>query len=674
VNNHQPIDRVRKYLIPQPQEIEGKEGSFAWPDVLLLEPWGDLDERENDRLAEFADTLHRELGIRLEVASPDEEPHLNLFLHPLVPPGFTENDFPASGETFIRDSYVLQVGEEITLWAGGGPGLFYGLETLLQVFRSGAGERSTPGLLIRDVPAFDHRMVQYDIAREQTVKMEHLKRVIRRLASLKVNEVMLYLEYRYRWESHPEFGPPGTLTADQADELVQFARSYYIDLVPQVNVLGHVEGFLRHENWAHLRELPDNPFQLCPDKPESYELFRELIAEMLPHFPVDYFHVGGDESWELGKCPQCAAKAEKEGIAAVYADHMVKFHEFLRSRGKRMAVWGDIMLQHKEIADRMPKDIIVFDWHYHASSAESLDFFREKGFEVYAASSLTAYESNRFVPRWDRSDANTGPFFRDAAERNLRGACYTTWEMFHGNFFQNNWYHIIYGAQASWNPAESSDGGLSERFGEAFMGDPGNHLTGILRILGERMRSIWNGFEGESDAGPIRRVFFDPDPLKLPRDAANGITAEQIAESYDALDEAAELLHVGRQQATRNTDLFEWLDFPIRMYRSALRRIQCFTIAKGSYDGAVDAKQKTSQDALLPVVEVLDAFLNIQNDLEYYLTEQPFAIERYGSSKDDLDRYRAQVTNLTEYIGRILEALRGWPEGPMPDPKDLGLG
>jgi len=60
VNDRQSIDRVRRYLIPQPRKIEPADGAFAWPASLLLEPWGDLDDRQAARVEEFAADPQRE--------------------------------------------------------------------------------------------------------------------------------------------------------------------------------------------------------------------------------------------------------------------------------------------------------------------------------------------------------------------------------------------------------------------------------------------------------------------------------------------------------------------------------------------------------------------------------------------------------------------------------------
>jgi signal transduction histidine kinase len=648
------------------------DGHFPWPRTLSVEVWGELSSRGQTHLSQFGEKLERDLAISLEEASPEEEPLLDVFLYPLVPPGYRDKDFPADAGPSRQDAYLLAVEGTITLWAGGEPGMFYALETLLQLFRNG-GTSGIPGLVIRDAPAFAHRMVQYDIAREQTVCLDYLKQVIRRLASLKVNQVMLYIEYRYRWKSHPAFGPPDTLTAELARELTDYARSYCVDLIPQVNVLGHVEGFLRHADYAHLREVPEEPFQLCPTDPKSFELFKQLTEEMLPHFHSPFFHVGGDESFLLGRCPRCQEKAEKEGIGALYADHMIKFHELLASHGKRMMIWGDIILQHRDIAGRLPKDIVIFDWHYHSSSPETLDFFRDQGFEVYAASSLGGYESNRLIWRWDRLDANTGPFFRDAADRSLFGACFTTWEMFHGNVFQNNWYPVIYGASAAWNPSESSEGGLADRFGEAFMADPENALVEILRILAGRLLRIWKGFAGESAAKHIRATLFHADPLLLPRLISDELDDEQSEQIQNALDEATRLLESARARKLRNADLLDFIHLVVQMYRSVLVRLRAFRTALAHYSEGLDKAERGNSARVRALAGVIEALLPIKNDLSRYLTILPSAVQRYGSSIHDLERCQKQCEELDRVLAVVLGVLESYPEKGLPEMQQVGL-
>ena len=63
----------------------------------------------------------------------------------------------------------------------------------------------------------------------------------------------------------------------------------------------------------------------------------------------------------------------------------------------------------------------------------------------------------------------------------------------------------------------------------------------------------------------------------------------------------------------------------------------------------------------------------VRDDLEFYLTSQPIAVGRYGSSLHDLERYQKQLETLGGFASRLLESLKGYPEAEIPEPKAIGL-
>ena len=82
-----------------------------------------------------------------------------------------------------------------------------------------------------------------------------------------------------------------------------------------------------HERYAELRELPDHYFQACPSNPKSFELVRDMLAEVIAvHGKLRYLHVGADETELLGRCSACAAQVAKADRLALYLDYMKKVY------------------------------------------------------------------------------------------------------------------------------------------------------------------------------------------------------------------------------------------------------------------------------------------------------------------------------------------------------------
>jgi len=233
------------------------------------------------------------------------------------------------------------------------------------------------------------------------------------LASRHVNTLILRVDYGYQFKSHPELADSDALSSNDVKRLVTVCRKDGIHLIPQINLLGHQsyhtsEGsLLRH--YPEFDETPwivtphpyvwPNPDHLycrsyCPLHPKVHEVVFAVVDELCDVFEADAFHAGMDEVFYLGepKCPRCAGKNKAE----LFADEVVRIHDHLRQRRRAMWMWGDRFLDGKttglgeweasEIGtahaiDRIPKDIMICDWHYDRADLTA-PYFAMKGFHV----------------------------------------------------------------------------------------------------------------------------------------------------------------------------------------------------------------------------------------------------------------------------------------------------
>ncbi|RKY71295.1 MAG: hypothetical protein DRQ14_07505, partial [Candidatus Latescibacterota bacterium] len=196
------------------------------------------------------------------------------------------------------ESYALLIDEEGILVASEGPaGVFYGVQTLVQLLESGDGE--LPCLRIRDWPDMRYRGLQVDISRGPVLRMDYLKKVIRTMAKFKLNMLTLYTEHMFRFEKHPVIGPEGAaLTAEEVRELSAYARQYYVELVGNFQSLGHFRNILKHREY---RDLAETSFRwvISPAKEGTYRLLEELYSEIVPAYESEWFNVNCDETWGL---------------------------------------------------------------------------------------------------------------------------------------------------------------------------------------------------------------------------------------------------------------------------------------------------------------------------------------------------------------------------------------
>lgn len=223
-----------------------------------------------------------------------------------------------------------------------------------------------------------------------------------------VNTLILEFNYGYDFRSRPEFANPSALGKDDVRQIVAACRQKRIELIPQINCLGHQSWsrntdrlLARHPEFDETPgKYPENKGiycrSYCPLHPEVHKVLFDLIDELAAACKAKAFHVGMDEVFILADpdCPRCKGKSP----ADLFAGEVKALHDHLRSVGCRMWMWGDRFLDGKATGigkweaaengthpaiDQVPKDIVICDWHYEKAH-ETPRFFAEKGFAVVA--------------------------------------------------------------------------------------------------------------------------------------------------------------------------------------------------------------------------------------------------------------------------------------------------
>jgi hypothetical protein len=233
------------------------------------------------------------------------------------------------------------------------------------------------------------------------------------LVPMGVNVIVLEVDYKFAWESHPELRTGEAITKDQAGELAALCRQHSIRLIPLFNCLGHQSWakhtlplLAKHPELDETPQIPpDNPGiycrSWCPQHPQVNAIVLALMDELLAAFAADALHVGMDEVFLIAsdQCPRCRGQEP----AKLFAKAVNDYHRHLVGEKKvTMLMWGDRLLEDKEMKygqwessrngtaaaiDLIPKDIVICDWHYELREAyPSVPFFQTKGFWVWPSS------------------------------------------------------------------------------------------------------------------------------------------------------------------------------------------------------------------------------------------------------------------------------------------------
>ncbi len=387
--------------------------------------------------------------------------------------GFFKEELGDEGYELFIDN------DKIVLAANTEQGLFYGRQSLIQLIR-GAKNNAIQGVHIIDKPALKYRGVMDDISRGPVPSLEYMRYQIRRLAELKINTLTYYTEHVVRTEKHPEFAPPaGALSIAEWKELSDYAKQYYIELIPNFQSLGHAEKVLLNPKF---RNIAESNTMYAPTKPETLEFMRDIYTEMSPAFDSKFFHINCDETFDMGRGPS-AQKVKELGAGRVYTDYINQLSDLLKNNGKRMMMWGDIVLQHPEVLDLLPKDAVMMTWEYsdYDSYAKWIDPFVERGFDFMICTGVL--NSYRISPDYKMAIPNIRKFIKEGAKKGAMGVLNTVWDDGGLHTFDRDWYGIAYGAEHSWNPNDKELDDFDNRLSKAIYQSEGKELfTAIHKI------------------------------------------------------------------------------------------------------------------------------------------------------------------------------------------------
>jgi hexosaminidase len=395
------------------------------------------------------------------------------------------------------EGYTITPGtNSVTLAAGSSAGLFYAAQTLKQLIENDGAAAVMHLATIKDWPAMKYRGVHDDLSRGPVPTLEFQKSLIRTLAAYKVNLYSPYFEHTQQYASNPLFAPPGgSISVSDARELTAYAAQFHVTVVPEQEAFGHLHHNLTWEQYQPLAETPHGDV-LAPGQPGSLTLINQMFTELAALYPGPFLHIGADETQNLG-LGQTKADVDARGLGPVYLDFMQKIVADLQALHRKILFWGDIAQTIVQggspygVAgpDRIDPDILIklpaafkqatiaVAWQYNPEPkgfAKFLAPFTSAGFETWVSPGVNNW--SRVWPNGNDALPNIQQFIAEGQRQHSTGALNTIWYDDGEALANNNWYGLLFGAAASWQPGVSSIEEFQQSFGPAFHGD----YTGAL--------------------------------------------------------------------------------------------------------------------------------------------------------------------------------------------------
>jgi len=471
-------------IIPEPQVVNKTKGNFIIPEVIKF-----YSDKKNYERSFTIDQLNEEWNNKIEFSDKPEIANVVLSII-----GNDNSDLVKQKEQIGEQGYSLRINEDkIMIFANSETGIFYGVQSLKQLLRASVKSNSLACIEIIDWPGLEYRGWQDDISRGPIPTMEFMKKQIQIMAEYKQNIFTLYTEHVFKLKKHPNIAPDDGITAEEIVELVNFAKKYHIEVIGNFQSFGHFDKILTLPEYKHLAET-EKGWILSPAFEESYEFLNDAFQELAPVYSSKFFNINCDETWGLG---EGASKeiVEEIGVEGLYAQHINRIDNLLKPLDKRIMMWGDIAVKHKEIIDALPKDLIVLSWGY--GPEESFDKviipFKETGFDFMVCPGVGCW--SKIWPEYHSGIINISNYIRDGYHHGAMGVLNTTWDDDGENLYNYNWYPLLWGAECGWKPVsyQDKDGKeikkrlqrFNKKFSPLFFESPDEKLTSLLIRLSE---------------------------------------------------------------------------------------------------------------------------------------------------------------------------------------------
>jgi len=218
------------------------------------------------------------------------------------------------------------------------------------------------------------------------------------LAPSGLNVLILRVDYRYNYQSHPELVSGNPLSRADVKKLVKSCKENDIRIIPQINLLGHqswhsslgklLQVYPEFDETPEIELPEDGTYEwpnedglycksYCPQHPEVHGVVFDLVDEICEAFETDAFHAGLDEVFYIGheQCPRCYGHDKAE----LFANEVTKIRNHLNKNGRELWMWGDRLIDGKTTGiglwegsynnthraiNMIPKDVVICDWHY----------------------------------------------------------------------------------------------------------------------------------------------------------------------------------------------------------------------------------------------------------------------------------------------------------------------
>lgn len=514
------------YIVPRPKQITWADGTLDLPKAQLnIAVLGAKDTTDSEAMKTMVGAMDAAVkryvptGRAVQV---DNVKNIQLILK-----------LDGTPEAKKYDAYTITAdGDCLTVTAPTINGLWAGTGAVRQLMRQADGKFGLRHANIDDYASLPFRSVLFFTGKDSLAL--HLKMFTHLLPLLRMNPITYEIDYM-EWTGFPGMlhKEHGAKNSD-VRKVAKAARANGLDIIPVVNSYGHTEWMIDNPTYKHLADDPDKPFCYDVMNPEVYKILRKIYEETIEIFKPSIVHIGHDEIY----APNFPLNPEAAAIGAnrLIMQDLWYWYGFLKARGIRTMIWGDMFLgpfesidatnaktveEAKELRAQLPKDIMISDWHYAPGQPKhyaSIKTLADEGFDVIAAPWYSTVNIVNFTKASALAAEST------TSGLHSLGIMQTTWAGYNFNEFsldsgRKQYSAYVAAADAAWNggdkPVEQYEYSYYEAFSR-FMDDTGlgrdtsaGWVADLAPISNVTLQQI--GYPRTATSPYLGRIRFAPD-------------------------------------------------------------------------------------------------------------------------------------------------------------------
>lgn len=359
-------------IIPAPKSVVKKSGFFTLnQNTAIL-----YNLPEDKKIAEFfRDLIKEQEGYELVIAK-------NFIQAPERIISFNSED-----AGFKDEAYEIDINEKEISLKGSERGLFYAMQTVSQIYLAFKETHQIPQVKIIDEPRYGYRGLHLDVGRH-FFSVDFIKKYIDFMAMYKLNNFHWHLTEDQGWrieiKKYPKLtqigafraqtlvgnyhdrmpqwfdGKPygGFYTQEEVKNIVAYASSKYINVIPEIELPGHSVAALAAYPELACGDKP-GPFKVeekwgvfpdiyCAGKDQTFEFLQDVLTEVMALFPSQYIHIGGDEApkakWKT--CPHCQKRIKSQKLKneeELQSYFIERIEKFVNKNGRSIIGWDEIL-------------------------------------------------------------------------------------------------------------------------------------------------------------------------------------------------------------------------------------------------------------------------------------------------------------------------------------------